>query len=195
MGIATFPSVSSPIKSIQRGEAVAAGNISITAVDTTKTVVNSFSTGSAGTVAATGTVNAANGSTSGISTSAPSGSVTRSRFTYQGLSTNGGPVPNFAAFPVYDIDWTTNQGGSFTFGYQGGRYGQVYATVLNNSENTVSNVSLNAMNTNGMNVALNAQSISGGSTSLTAAVYGAYLVNSTTIYATGPCRYEVVEHY
>ena len=195
MGIATFPSVSSPIKSIQRGEAVAAGKISITTVDTTKTVVNSFSTGSAGTVAATGTVNAANGSTSGVSTSGATGTSTFGAFNGGWAYQPGGPGSQFSAFPIGNDNFLTSQGGSFVFGYQGGRYGQVYATYTYNANNIAANVSLNALNTNGMNVALNAQSISGGSTSLTAAVYGAYLVNSTTIYATGPCRYEVVEHY
>jgi hypothetical protein len=74
MGIATFPAaasgLSSAIKSVQRGTAVSAGNITITAVDMSKTLVNSFSTGSAGSVAATGSINAANGSTSGFSIAA-----------------------------------------------------------------------------------------------------------------------------
>jgi hypothetical protein len=45
---------SSPIRSIQRGAAVSAGTISISAVDMSKTVVNSFSTGSEGSVAGNG---------------------------------------------------------------------------------------------------------------------------------------------
>ena len=82
MGIATFPAgsagLSSVVKSLQRGEAVSAGNITISSVDTTKTIVNSFSTSSTGTVAATGTLSAATGSTSAPSgtTSAQSGSIT-----------------------------------------------------------------------------------------------------------------------
>jgi hypothetical protein len=64
MGIATYPAVSSPVKSIQRGSAVSAGNITINAVNTAKTMVNSFATSFSGTVAASGSINAANGSTS-----------------------------------------------------------------------------------------------------------------------------------
>jgi hypothetical protein len=56
MGVAVFPAVSAaPIKSIQRGEAVSSGAITISAVNTGKTFVRSFSTGSAGSVGATGT--------------------------------------------------------------------------------------------------------------------------------------------
>lgn len=81
MGIATFPAgssgLSSVVRSLQRGEAVSAGNITISSVDTTKTIVNSFGTSSTGTVAATGTISAATGATSGASGtgSAQSGNV------------------------------------------------------------------------------------------------------------------------
>lgn len=44
------------VKSVQSGVAGAAGSITITAVNTAKTIVHSVSKGSAGTVAATGTV-------------------------------------------------------------------------------------------------------------------------------------------
>ena len=68
MGIATFPAAASgAVKSLQRGTAASAGNITITAVDLTKTLVNSFSTSSAGYVQATGSINAANGTGSGFS--------------------------------------------------------------------------------------------------------------------------------
>jgi hypothetical protein len=50
-------------------------------------------------------------------------------------------------------------------------------------------------NINAQNVALNATNLTGGSTSLTSAVYGIHLVNETTITATGPCRYEVIEYF
>ena len=68
MAIATFPAAASgAVKSLQRGTASSSGNVTITAVDMSKTLVNSFSTSSAGTVQATGSINAANGSTSGFS--------------------------------------------------------------------------------------------------------------------------------
>jgi hypothetical protein len=53
MGIATFPAAAGGgIKLVQRGEAVASGNVTITAVDTAKSFVNIFGTASSGTVAA-----------------------------------------------------------------------------------------------------------------------------------------------
>ena len=62
------------IKSVQRGSAGGAGNVTITAVDITKAFVTVFGTTSSGTVAASGTINAtsgninaANGSNSGQS--------------------------------------------------------------------------------------------------------------------------------
>lgn len=177
MGIASFPpssaGLASVVKSIQRGTASTSGNITITAVDTTKTQVLSFSTGSAGTVAATGTVSAANGSTSAVSTSAQSGNLS---LTLANSSINSGNGS------------TTRPGANYNYNP---RYGapQFAGYSVSASQN------VNAMNVNGANVGLNATNISGGSTSLTSAVYGAYLVNSTTIFATGPCRYEVVEYF
>lgn len=124
----TYPPAStssSPIKSVQRGEALTSGNITISEVDPNKTMVRSFSTGSSGTVAATGDI---------------TGTLTPT-----GGGTSGG-YPNGSA----------GSAGSFP-SYSGTR------------------------------------TISGGTTSLFSAVYGVYLSNSTTLIATGPCRYEVVE--
>lgn len=56
MALATYPSVSSPVKSVQRGSAAAAGTVTITAVDIAKSFVNIFGTTSSGTVAATGAI-------------------------------------------------------------------------------------------------------------------------------------------
>jgi hypothetical protein len=50
-----YPIVSSPIKSIQRGSAASSGSVTISSVNTSKAFVKSFSTGSAGTAAGTGT--------------------------------------------------------------------------------------------------------------------------------------------
>jgi hypothetical protein len=55
MALSTYPAVSSPIKSIQRGEAVSSGTITISAVNVSNTFVRSFSNGSAGSVGGTGT--------------------------------------------------------------------------------------------------------------------------------------------
>jgi hypothetical protein len=177
MGIATFPASSaglaSVVKSVQRGTAATSGNITITAVNVDKTQVFSFSTGSAGTVAATGTVNASNGTASAHSTSAATGNSSITIASGQISNGNGAttkPGANYSYNPRY--------GGSNFAGYS--------VSASNN---------MNSMNINAQNVALNATSISGGSTSLTTAVYGVYLVNSTTLTATGACRYEVVEYF
>lgn len=47
---------SSPIKSVQRGTTAASGNVTITAINTVKAFIRSASKGSAGTVAATGSI-------------------------------------------------------------------------------------------------------------------------------------------
>lgn len=124
MGSTVYPLTSSGIKSIQRGTAASAGNITISAVNTAKSFVNSHSNGSAGTVAT-------NSSESG--TLSPSGgSVAASSNGAMG----GGSFPNF----------------------------------------------------------IGTRTLSGGSTSLTSAEYGVTLTNSTTINATGACRWEVIEY-
>jgi hypothetical protein len=184
MGIATFPAasagLSSVVRSIQRGSASTAGNITITSVTTSKTQVLSFSTSSAGSVAATGAINAASGSTS-----APTG-------TMSATSTSGSGTIIAANAPIYGGTPGMQAGGTYTYnnryGTQPGPYGSVAFNITQNVN--AGNVSMNAQN-----VSLNATNITGGSTSLTSAVYGAYLVDATTIYATGPCRYEVVEYY
>jgi hypothetical protein len=59
MGIAVFPAASAGgIKSVQRGLAASAGNVTITAVDIAKSFVTVFGTTSSGTVAASGAVSA-----------------------------------------------------------------------------------------------------------------------------------------
>jgi hypothetical protein len=129
MGIATVPATGgSGIRSIQRGTATVAGNITITAVDIAKTVVNSFSTSSAGTVAA--------------------------RATFGGTSTFVNNVTQGTASVPTALT------------------GDVQLTRTINHSSTMS----------------------GGTTDITVAEYGVYLSNSTTLVATGPCRYEVIEY-
>jgi hypothetical protein len=83
MGIATFPASSggltSVVKSVQRGSAGSSGNVTITAVDISKSMVNIFGTASSGTVAATGSLSAASGNASATngSTGATNGAMTR----------------------------------------------------------------------------------------------------------------------
>lgn len=125
MTIKSYPIVSSAIKSIQRGTTASSGAITISSVNTLKSFVTSFSTGSAGTVAT-------NSSESGTLT--PSGG---SVATASNGAMGGGSFPNF----------------------------------------------------------IGTRSLSGGSTSLTSAEYGVSLTNSTTLTATGACRWQVVEYY
>jgi hypothetical protein len=60
MGINQFPApaagIQSVVRSVQRGVAASAGNITITAVDVSKTQVTSFSTTSSGSVATSGSL-------------------------------------------------------------------------------------------------------------------------------------------
>ena len=118
MGISVIPApAGGGIKLVQRGVAASAGNITITAVDTTKAFVTFVSQGSAGTVALSGTLDPSGGSV-----------------TSQG---GGGNQHGNGGFPQYipsgqTMDATTKQ-------------------------------------------------------------MGVYLSNSTTLVATGACRWEVVE--
>jgi hypothetical protein len=62
MGVAVFPAAAGGgIKSVQRGLAATAGNVTITSVDISKSFVNIYGTASSGTVAPSGTINALNG--------------------------------------------------------------------------------------------------------------------------------------
>ena len=65
MGINQVPAassgISSVVSSVQRGSAASSGNITISAVNTAKTMVRSFSTSADGTVATTGTLSAQTG--------------------------------------------------------------------------------------------------------------------------------------
>jgi hypothetical protein len=168
MGIATFPTsggITSAIKSIQRGTASTAGNITISAVVVAKTICNSFSTGSAGSVAATGAIGAVNGTASAMTTGAA------------GMGGAGGSSP----------------GKNFSNAIISYRQINRYQSLPNYGFAYVSDIP--SFNINAQNVALNATNITGGSTSLTTAVYGIHLADSTTITATGPCRYEVIEYF
>jgi hypothetical protein len=171
MGVANLAvataGLSSAIKSIQRGSAASAGTVTITAVDVSKTRVSSFSTGASGTVAVTGNVNAANGNlaAAALNVGAMNGSSALNSFS-RGGGNSGISLGNYTAGGVL----LNAASGSVNFS---GGSGNVAASA----------------------VGLNAQNISGGSTDLTTAVNGAYLTNSTTLTVTGPCRYEVVEHF
>jgi hypothetical protein len=79
MGISTFPASSAGgIKSVQRGLAGAAGTVTITSVDITKSFVTVFGTTSTGAVAGSGTLGSGSGTTdtknSATNTTAATGS-------------------------------------------------------------------------------------------------------------------------
>ena len=61
MSYSTFPASSSIIKSVQRGSSASAGNVTISSINVSKSFINSFSNGSAGSIAT-------NSSTSGTYT-------------------------------------------------------------------------------------------------------------------------------
>ena len=188
MGVASFPAsgggLSSVVKSLQTGTASSSGTITISAVNTSKTFVTSVSTGSAGQVAASGSINAANGSTSGVSFSAAYGSI-------DNYMASGQPIGNsYTGF--FNIS-AMSASGAYVFYSVTGRY-----TVSGYTNATYASVTqfMNAMNTNGANVGMNATSLTGGTTSgLYSASYGATLTNSTTLTVTGPCTYQVIEYY
>ena len=185
MGVASYPAsgggLSSVVKSLQTGTASSAGTITISAVNTAKTFVTSVSTGSAGQVAASGSINAANGTTSGVSFSSAYGSIDNYMAYAMPIGNNYLGYGNISAMSA---------AGSYTW-FQATRYSgytsATYASV---------NQFMNAMNTNGANVGMNATSLTGGTTSgLYSASYGATLTNSTTLTVTGPCTYQVIEYY
>ena len=131
MGVITIPvAAGGGIKSIQRGQAVSSGNITITAVDVNKSFVNSFSEGAAGTVS-------------------NSSSITGT------LSSGGGDISGTGR-GAGSVNASINAGGSFA-SYSGTR------------------------------------TLSGGTMDATTKQMGVYLSNSTTLVATGACRWEVVE--
>lgn len=138
MGYSVFPAAAGGgIKLVQRGQAVSAGSITITAVNTAKTFVRSFSEGAAGTVATNSTVASSNSS-----------------------------------FPRTQLE-QGSQYQSNPFGGSGTGTGAYVIPSLN-----ISNPSVN---------------ISGGTMDATTKQMGVYLSNSTTLVATGACRWEVVE--
>lgn len=168
MGVNIFPSGGggSPIKSIQRGVASSAGSITISAVNTEKTMLRSFSTGSSGTVAATGAI----GSQS-ISANVAAHSISG--------NLGGGTVGLFK--------WVTNYGSN----------GNAAPTAFSFGSPISAPVPSFPISTNAAAASIpgniGSTNISGGSTNLTSAEFGIYLVNSTTIQATGACRWEVIE--
>ena len=95
MGSNVFPASSggltSAIRSVQRGSAASAGNVTITSVDISKSMVNIFGTASSGTVAASGSLSGSSGSINAASgnAAATSGNLARGAGPYGGLTSGG----------------------------------------------------------------------------------------------------------
>ena len=150
MAIATYPTASSGgIKSVQRGQAVSSGNITITSVDTTKTFVRSISEGASGTVA-TNSTNAAYNSTAA----------------QHALRQAGGGGS------------TSTAGNLLTFANPTAPTSQANYWVSFADSHTITGAT---------------SAMSGGTMDATTKQFGVYLSNSTTLVATGACRWEVVE--
>lgn len=169
MGIATYPAAAGGgIKSVQRGLASASGTVTITSVDISKSFVTIFGTTSSGTVAATGAINAASGST----------------------STSTQPVPAGYVYDSTSGQWRLITNNRLTTGNTGGGT----TAFVNNDINMANTAIVNVISTaNAMNVSLNATNITGGTNNLVSAVIQGYLSNSTSLVVSGACRWEVVE--
>ena len=123
MGIQQIPLPSSGggIKLVQRGQAVSAGNITITAVDTTKTFVRSFCEGSSGTVATNSTVASSTSTHPNIQIGFPTSfwSTTSASYRYGDSGSSGGNPSGYTggtsmgAIPSYNA---TNAAASITGG-------------------------------------------------------------------------------
>lgn len=105
-----YPKSSSLIKSLQRGSTSSAGNVTISSIDTNKSVITSFSNGSAGTVAGSGSTSGTY-TPNGGSCGAPGGSWngTGSFPTYSGTrSLSGGSTSLVSAkYGAYIVNSTT----------------------------------------------------------------------------------------
>lgn len=168
MGISNLVTTAAgAVKSTQRGQAVAAGTVTITAVDVTKTIVQSLPNGSAGTAAISGTVGSAT----------LNGSITPGNF-------NANGAMNFS-----------KSGGNLT-GMSNGSFSQLTPTGAPPSYSGSFNRAVSA-NTGSLSSSnRGTANISGGSTTnFYTADYGAVLTNSTTITISGPCFWQVVEYY
>ena len=217
MGSTIYPQSSgsiSSVKSVQRGVAASSGSITISSVDMSKTICQSFPTGAAGTSAATGSVPVATVTGTGGATS-PFGYATSTAAYISGVTsgTANTAIANYVA-NYSASSWSNALNGGVRY-FLGGRYGYLLQAQYANAgqiggdsyyQSTTIN-SYGGVNASSVNysTAVNAaptqtitkpsQTITGGTTNIVAKEYGIYLSNATTIVATGPCRYEVVEYY
>lgn len=194
--VATSSGLSSAIKSIQTGSAATAGTITITSVNTSKTVIMSFPTTSAGTVSVSGGINAMN-----VALNASNGNLA-------GINPWSGAVTSAAGQTVFGVgtggnayNALFNSGISYFAAMNTNVAALSYTGISTNSMSngntnaTVSTTGLNQpMGLNAANGATSAGNFNTGTNSLYSASYGAYLTNATTLTVTGACQYQVVEY-
>jgi hypothetical protein len=219
MATTAYPSQtgeSSSIKSIQRGTTASAGSITISAVTMSKTVCQSFPTSAGGTVGGTGTVPTATlTGTGGIdqpfgyATSTASRAVSTNNTNFTGSNAVGyyASPRGYAVFK-FPAGSLIGRGGRYgnsaiyapaafyqTVAITG--YNQVVGLINSGSAGTAAsiNYSTSVVAAPTQTITKPAQTITGGTTNIVAKEYGIYLSDSTTIVATGPCRYEVIEYY
>jgi hypothetical protein len=199
MGYQVYPEASSGgIKTVQRGLAAGAGNVTISAVNINKAFVTVFGTASSGTVAATGAVNAASGTLT-----AANGTINAANGTLAAgtgvLAAANGAITTVGQDAIYTGNQTST---NWTPGGALNKFlGIINAAAKNIAMNATNmnadarNVALNATNIglNATTVGLNATNITGGSTNLVSAVVQGFLANGTTLTVSGACRWEVVE--
>jgi hypothetical protein len=219
MGTTAYPDdsgASTSIKSIQRGVAASAGSITISSVNMSKTVCQSFPTSAGGTVAGTGSVPTATLTSTGgdtspfgyaLSTVARPVSANNANFTPSTLNAYYASPRSYAVFK-FPAGTVIGKGGRYgttpiyapaifyqTVGISGynQQTGYVNAGSAGSSPSINYSTAVNAAPT--QTITKPSQTISGGTTNIIAKEYGIYLSNATTIVATGPCRYEVIEYY
>jgi hypothetical protein len=99
MASTVFPAAGGGIKSVQRGLAATSGNITITAVDITKSFVTVFGTESSGTVAVSGNVGSSNISSNSLTAGSGTGTARApaASMTFPGATLSGGTTNLVAA--------------------------------------------------------------------------------------------------
>jgi len=111
MSNSTYPVVSSTIKSVQRGSTASAGNVTISAINTSKSFISSFSTGSAGSVRTdsitTGTYTPSGGNIGQYSQSFNPGSGSYPNLIGTRSFSGGSTSLTSAAYGAYIVDSTT----------------------------------------------------------------------------------------
>ena len=219
MATTAYPATSgasSSIKSIQRGTAASAGSITISAVTMSKTVCQSFATSAGGTVGGTGSVPTATLTGTGgidqpfgyaLSTASRAVSANNANFTPGNMNNYYASPRSYAVFK-FPAGTLIGKGGRYgtspvyapaaftqTIGITGYNQTTPYmnAGSAGNAANINYSTAVSAAPT--QTVTKPSQTITGGTTNIIAKEYGIYLSNSTTIVATGPCRYEVIEYY